>query len=114
MDEADLAIGAAGSASWERCALGLPALLVTLADNQVAGERLLVEAGAAKSIGWHDTVTAADIEREVRSLRADPGRVAAMSAAAAGVTDGRGTERVAAEIESIVATGTEARRVETA
>ena len=49
MDEADLAIGAASSASWERCTLGLPALLVTLADNQVAGERLLVEAGAAVS-----------------------------------------------------------------
>ena len=104
MDEADLAIGAASSASWERCALGLPALLVTLADNQVAGERLLVEAGAAESIGWHDAVTAADIERAVRALRADPGRVAAMSVAAAGVTDGRGTERVVAEIESIVAT----------
>ena len=109
MDEADLAIGAASSASWERCTLGLPALLVTLADNQVAAERLLVEAGAAVSIGWHDAVSAADIERAVRALRADPARVAAMSVAAAGVTDGRGTERVVAEIESIVATRMEAR-----
>jgi hypothetical protein len=32
-----------------------------------------------------------------------------MSRAAAGVTDGRGTERVVAEIESIVAARTEAR-----
>ena len=109
MDEADLAIGAASSASWERCALGLPALLVTLADNQVVAERLLVEAGAAESIGWHDAVTAADIERAVRSLRTDPARVAAMSSAAANVTDGRGTERVVAEIEAMVARGVEAR-----
>jgi UDP-2,4-diacetamido-2,4,6-trideoxy-beta-L-altropyranose hydrolase len=109
MDAADLAIGAASSASWERCTLGLPALLVTLADNQVAGERLLVEAGAAVSIGWHDTVSAADIERAVRTLRADPAGVAAMSVAAAAVTDGRGTERVVAEIESIVASRMEAR-----
>ena len=109
MDEADLAIGAASSASWERCTLGLPALLVTLADNQVAAERLLVEAGAAVSIGWHHAVSAADIERAVRRLRADPVRVAAMSVAAAGVTDGRGTERVVAEIESMVATRMEAR-----
>ena len=42
----------------------------------------------------------------MRALRADPGRVAAMSAAAASVTDGRGTERVVAEVESIVATRT--------
>ena len=108
MDQADLAIGAPSSASWERCALGLPALLVTLADNQVATERLLVEAGAAQAIGRHDTVTAADIERAVRGLRATPGRVAAMSAAAASVTDGRGTKRVVAEIESMVRTRMEA------
>jgi UDP-2,4-diacetamido-2,4,6-trideoxy-beta-L-altropyranose hydrolase len=109
MDEADLAIGAASSASWERCALGLPTLLVTLADNQVVAERHLVEAGAAESIGRHDDVTAADIERAVRALRADPGRVAAMSAAAANVTDGRGTERVVTAIEAVIATRTEAR-----
>ena len=35
MAEADLAIGAGGSASWERCCLGLPALLVAFADNQI-------------------------------------------------------------------------------
>jgi UDP-2,4-diacetamido-2,4,6-trideoxy-beta-L-altropyranose hydrolase len=109
MDAADLAIGAASSASWERCALGLPALLVTLADNQVDAERLLVEAGAAESIGWHDAVTAADIERAIRALCADPDRVAAMASAAATVTDGRGTERVVAEIEAMVARSVEAR-----
>ena len=35
MAEADLAIGAGGSASWERCCLGLPALLLAIADNQI-------------------------------------------------------------------------------
>jgi spore coat polysaccharide biosynthesis predicted glycosyltransferase SpsG len=103
MDRADLAIGAASSASWERCALGLPAVLVTMADNQVDVERSLVEAGAAEAIGWHTAVTASDIERTVRALRADPRRVAAMSAAAARVTDGRGTERVADEVEAATA-----------
>ena len=33
---ADLGIGAAGVATWERCALGLPALAVAVADNQRA------------------------------------------------------------------------------
>ena len=32
--EADLAIGAAGSSSWERCCLGVPTLLLVLANNQ--------------------------------------------------------------------------------
>ena len=106
MDRADLAIGAPSSASWERCALGLPVVLVTMADNQVDIARLLVEAGAAEAIGWHTSVTASDIERTVRELCADPDRVRAMSEAAAAVTDGRGTDRVVAEIETI---GREAR-----
>ncbi|MEK9753126.1 MAG: UDP-2,4-diacetamido-2,4,6-trideoxy-beta-L-altropyranose hydrolase, partial [Rhodospirillaceae bacterium] len=36
MADADLAIGAGGTTSWERCALGLPALIVVVADNQAA------------------------------------------------------------------------------
>ena len=42
---ADLAIGAAGSTSWERLCLGLPALVVTLADNQKAVAQALRSGG---------------------------------------------------------------------
>jgi len=35
MCKADLAIGACGSTSWERCALGLPSICYVTADNQV-------------------------------------------------------------------------------
>ena len=34
MSKADLCIGAAGSTSWERCCLGLPALIIPIAHNQ--------------------------------------------------------------------------------
>jgi UDP-2,4-diacetamido-2,4,6-trideoxy-beta-L-altropyranose hydrolase len=34
MVEADLAIGSSGSTSWERCTLGLPALVICTAENQ--------------------------------------------------------------------------------
>ena len=34
MAEADLAIGAGGTTTWERCCLGLPAVLLIVADNQ--------------------------------------------------------------------------------
>ena len=68
-----------------------------------------MESGAARTLGWHGTVTAADIGRAVLALRSEPERVAAMSVAAAAVTDGHGTERVVAEIELVVARGVEAR-----
>ena len=50
LDKADLAIGAAGINSWERCCLGLPSLVVAIADNQLENTRNLVEAGAAVQV----------------------------------------------------------------
>lgn len=47
MAESDLAIGAAGTTSWERCCLGLPAIQMTLAENQVQIACALDDIGAA-------------------------------------------------------------------
>ncbi len=102
MERADLAIGAPGSASWERCTVGLPSILVLLADNQAAPGRELSDLGAAVTLGWQDTIDAEMIRRAIEELRTAPERVRAMSDAACRITDGRGTERVAAEIESLI------------
>jgi UDP-2,4-diacetamido-2,4,6-trideoxy-beta-L-altropyranose hydrolase len=104
MARADIAIGAPGSATWERCTLGLPTLLVTLADNQVEIARHLAEVGAALDLGWHSEVTTAELEEVLIALAADPARLSAMSEAAARITDGQGTVRVADELERLVAT----------
>jgi UDP-2,4-diacetamido-2,4,6-trideoxy-beta-L-altropyranose hydrolase len=50
MADSDLAIGAAGATSWERCCLGLPTVMIVLADNQRTIARNLYKAGAAKCI----------------------------------------------------------------
>src|SRR4029077_7380753 len=55
MDRADLAVGAAGSARGGGRALGLPAVIASLAENQLDAIRFLVEAGAAQTLGWHAT-----------------------------------------------------------
>lgn len=47
MAGSDLAIGAAGSTSWERCCLGVPSLVFVLAANQSAGADALQKAGVA-------------------------------------------------------------------
>jgi len=54
MADADLAIGGAGGTAWERCCLGLPALLLILAENQRPGAEALDRAGAAVLLGEHD------------------------------------------------------------
>lgn len=43
---ADLSIGAVGSTSWERCCLGLPAILMVLAENQKSAAEALKKSGA--------------------------------------------------------------------
>ena len=90
MAECDLAIGAAGSTSWERCCLGLPTALVVLANNQQLIARKLVDVGAAFFL----TTPAKDID----SLWLDPTKLAPenlfqMSLKAASVTDGLGVRR---------------------
>ena len=94
MASSDFAIGAAGSTSWERCCMGLPAALVVLADNQEKVCRELVAAGAAFELGAPE-----DIDRTLPSIIArmirEPAELHRMSVAAAAVCDGRGAARVA-------------------
>jgi len=92
MARADLAIGAGGSSSWERCALGLPALVTVLADNQVLITRALEKAGAAIDVGWSRETTPETYLRALRGLGAQ--RLKAMSDVALRLVDGQGAERV--------------------
>lgn len=90
---ADLAVGAGGSTAWERCALGLPTLMVTAYDNQRQVAAGLAEAGAVVPLGWHEAVTAESVAAAARTLAADPAAVAQLSARALALCDGRGAER---------------------
>lgn len=51
MADADLAIGAGGITTWERCCLGLPSAIVETAANQEGIAELLENSGAAVAIG---------------------------------------------------------------
>ncbi len=99
MSRADLSIGAPGSASWERCLLGLPTILVVLAANQRRIADALVRRGCAISLGEHQGVDVVAIEEAVRALAGNRDKLVAMSSAAKEVTDGLGTQRVVAAVE---------------
>ena len=51
MSEADLAIGAGGATTWERCCLGLPSLVVSIAENQRPACAALAVAGVIQYLG---------------------------------------------------------------
>ena len=89
MADADLAIGTCGVAAWERCALGLPALVVITADNQREDARLLAKLGAVESLGDAQDVDATAWASALEGLLSDPPRLEAMSRAALQIMSGR-------------------------
>lgn len=50
MAKSDFAVGAAGTTSWERCCLGLPSVVVIMAENQISVAEGLSQAGAAIAV----------------------------------------------------------------
>jgi RimJ/RimL family protein N-acetyltransferase len=58
---ADLAIGAGGSTTWERACLGLPSLVVAIADNQLPSAKMLDHAGKVKLLGDAEAVSVEQI-----------------------------------------------------
>jgi len=56
MTKADLALGAGGTTTWERLVLGLPSIVVTDSDNQVAFTKDLDKDGYTKWLGNVDQV----------------------------------------------------------
>ncbi len=82
----DLAIGAAGASSWERCFLGLPSIVVAVAENQNLIAQNLGAAGAAVSIGSMSPETAGRIVAAARDLLDKPSSLARMAMAARAIT----------------------------
>jgi len=94
MAEADIAIGGAGGAAWERCCLGLPSLLVIMAENQRLSAKTLAELGAARSLGEMARITPAAIADALETLLSDREALVRMSRTAASYCNGFGCARI--------------------
>ena len=79
MVHADLAIGAGGTAQWERCYLGLPTLTLITAPNQAETSLALSEAGAAWCLGRAEKVSAWQLKRALKTALAEPALLASIS-----------------------------------
>jgi UDP-2,4-diacetamido-2,4,6-trideoxy-beta-L-altropyranose hydrolase len=99
MAAADMAVGTGGVSSWERCCLGLPAVVLSVAANQEGLARSLEACGAAVWLGGYGDVSESDVADAVARLLDNPRGLASMGAAAASLLDGLGAERVASVLE---------------
>jgi len=98
MVAADLAIGGGGSASWERCCLALPALLVALADNQINIANTLDLYGAGIYVGTAEATSAAIMRSAIVSLLSSQDQLKSLSKKAYSLVDGLGVDRVCQEM----------------
>lgn len=94
MARADVAVSAGGSTGWELAFMGLPSLMLVLAENQRSVAEGLDEAGVAVNLGLHEQVTVARIAEELAALCHDHARRRKLSLNGQELIDGMGTQRV--------------------
>ena len=93
MLKADIAIGACGAVSWERCCLGLPAIVITIADNQKPIAKELHKQGLIRWLGHYDKITNNSVYDLLKNSIDQ--NLETWSKACKLVTDGCGAEKVA-------------------
>jgi UDP-2,4-diacetamido-2,4,6-trideoxy-beta-L-altropyranose hydrolase len=96
---ADVAVAGAGTTSWEMCFLGLPALLLVLADNQEGVAEALGQQGVMANLGRGSELARIAIATHLRNLAHSPNVRREMSGRGRALVDGRGAERVVSALK---------------
>ena len=91
---ADLALTSGGSTCLEMAFMGLPSVIVTLAENQEKAARALQEAGVALSIGWFHVIDSKRLAQVLDDLVHDRKRRQQMSRRGRHIVDGMGAKLV--------------------
>ncbi len=97
---ADMAVAGAGTTSYELAHMGVPSLLVVLADNQGGVGRALDAAGAARNLGWYEDLTPATLAQAIEELASNPATREAMSKRGQELVDGQGVSRVVTNLKA--------------
>ncbi|MFC2095146.1 UDP-2,4-diacetamido-2,4,6-trideoxy-beta-L-altropyranose hydrolase [Candidatus Bipolaricaulota bacterium] len=96
---ADMAVSGGGSTCWEMAFMGLPNVVVVLADNQRSIAEYLDKMGVSIDLGWHESVSAENVlkalstimnSRRQRIVNAEKGR---------NLIDGEGVARLCMILE---------------
>jgi len=100
---ADLALCAFGVSAYELAATGTPALYIALNEDHLASASAFADAGMGLSLGLAESVSDAEIARNVRWLLNKPNVRRDMRNAALSLVDGQGASRVAADLACALA-----------
>ena len=98
MAQADIAIGAGGGAVWERCCVGLPAIVISIAENQRAGSEAVARSGRTLYLGEYQAVSVELLQSALELVCSSPYLLTNMSESGMGLVDGNGVERVVRQL----------------
>jgi len=94
MASADISVGAGGTTTWERLFLGIPSIVVSIADNQEIVAQDLADLGVQIYLGPCQKVQVSDYLRALSALLDQPELRESQVRTSAQFLDGHGTERV--------------------
>lgn len=94
MAQADLAVAAGGTSIWERCCLGLPSVVISIAENQRTACEALGEDNLIVYAGHKDRFSVKNLQYTLQTLINDPEHLRKLSHSGRNIVDGRGTDRV--------------------
>ena len=100
MSNADLAVGAGGGTMWERCCLGLPAIMTSIADNQRAGCEAVARRGGGIYLGEAASARVELLEAGLRLALSSPWLLVGASEWGMALVDGHGGRRAARHLMS--------------
>lgn len=101
MASADLAIGAGGSTTWERCCLGLPTLFIATSDNEIELAQTCGEIEIGRYLGSFREINGLVIKEELDRLFEKPELLRLWGDNASKLVDGLGVEKVCLKICSL-------------
>ena len=94
MAKADICLGAGGMTSWERCYMGLPSLILVIADNQREFAAKMEKMGCARSLGWSEKISKADLRSAILEAIRDTAWREKTSRTGQSRVDGQGVFRI--------------------
>lgn len=94
MSSADLSIGAGGGTMWERCSVGLPSIVISVAENQRKNCEAVAQAGGILYLGDSEVVSIELLSSALEVACSSPYLLASIGETGWALVDGHGVDRV--------------------
>uniref|UniRef100_UPI0040478714 UDP-2,4-diacetamido-2,4, 6-trideoxy-beta-L-altropyranose hydrolase n=1 Tax=Algoriphagus sp. TaxID=1872435 RepID=UPI0040478714 len=98
MCNSDLYIGSAGTTTWERCCMGLPSIVIGVAENQIEPMEAMELAGMTFFLGSEENVSRAQISALLDNILNNPSVLSKMRKKNLELVDGYGASRCVSEM----------------